>query len=616
MALTINTNIASLNTQNNLSKSQGALGKSMQRLSSGLRINSAKDDAAGLAISSRMTSQIRGLNQASRNANDGISLAQTAEGALQESENIFQRMRELAVQSANDTNSASDRQALNAEAQQLLSEANRIAETTKFNGKGILDGSFSSAQFQVGAEANQVITFGISGAKTSDLGSYRATNVTATTSTAFNGADLTINGVKVAASVADTSEAGTTAGSAKAKATAINSISAETGVTATASTSVTGVSPVAGIGLNNGDLKINGVAVGSIAAAASRVTQANNVVSEINKIANQTGVSATADQSSGAITLAASDGRDIKLEAGNAASAQVVTNIFNATGLDAATEANPSGHNTRDITFTNTTFVAALTGGSATELAAGSTLTIDSVVYEFYNSATTYSGSNVGVGVALNGDETEAASALSGKINEQRALGNTTVSASAAVGVVSLTNDLFGNEAISVAESGDGDNIIAAGAETTATDAAGATAKTTQGTLTLNSAENFALGGDSGQLASAGFTNSSTSLTKLSSVDISSVSGANDAISVIDGALNQVASIRGDLGAVQNRFESTIANLQSVSENLSAARGRILDADIAQESAAMTKNNILQQAGVSILAQANQLPQLALSLLG
>ena len=157
MALTINTNIASLNTQNNLSKSQGALGKSMQRLSSGLRINSAKDDAAGLAISSRMTSQIRGLNQASRNANDGISLAQTAEGALQESENIFQRMRELAVQSANDTNSASDRQALNAEAQQLLSEANRIAETTKFNGKGILDGSFSSAQFQVGADRKSVV---------------------------------------------------------------------------------------------------------------------------------------------------------------------------------------------------------------------------------------------------------------------------------------------------------------------------------------------------------------------------------------------------------------------------------------------------------------------------
>ena len=162
MALIVNTNIASLNAQRNLGKSQSLLNKSMQRLSSGLRINSAKDDAAGLAISNRMTAQIRGLNQAARNANDGISLAQTAEGALDETTNILQRMRELSIQSANDTNTATDRASLQSEVNQLISELDRISSSTSFNGKKMLDGSFSGAKFQVGAEANQTISVSIS----------------------------------------------------------------------------------------------------------------------------------------------------------------------------------------------------------------------------------------------------------------------------------------------------------------------------------------------------------------------------------------------------------------------------------------------------------------------
>ena len=180
MAISINTNVASLNAQRNLSASQTNLAKSMQRLSSGLRINSAKDDAAGLAISDRMTSQIRGLNQATRNANDGISLAQTAEGAMQESTNILQRMRELAVQSANDTNSASDRASLQSEVDQLKQELTRIAETTPFNGKKLLDGSMISAQFQVGANAGETISFGIGSARSTDLGNHSLTTNNAT----------------------------------------------------------------------------------------------------------------------------------------------------------------------------------------------------------------------------------------------------------------------------------------------------------------------------------------------------------------------------------------------------------------------------------------------------
>ena len=171
MALTINTNIPSLNAQRNLGKSQNDLNQSMQRLSSGLRINSAKDDAAGLAISDRMTAQIKGMNQAARNANDGISMAQTAEGALQESTNILQRMRELAVQSANDTNSATDRASLNEEVVQLQAELDRIAVTTEFNGRKVIDGTMTDATFQVGPNAgvNQTISFSIDSARAAEL---------------------------------------------------------------------------------------------------------------------------------------------------------------------------------------------------------------------------------------------------------------------------------------------------------------------------------------------------------------------------------------------------------------------------------------------------------------
>ena len=170
MALTINTNVASLNAQRNLGASQSNLGTAMQRLSSGLRINSAKDDAAGLGISNRMTSQIRGLNQAVRNANDGISLAQTAEGALQESTSILQRMREISVQSANDTNSGSDRTSLQAEVTQLIAELDRISGNTTFNGKGLLNGSVSGAVFHVGANAGQTINLTIASMGATTLG--------------------------------------------------------------------------------------------------------------------------------------------------------------------------------------------------------------------------------------------------------------------------------------------------------------------------------------------------------------------------------------------------------------------------------------------------------------
>ncbi len=386
MPQVINTNVASLNAQRNLTTSQGQLATALQRLSSGLRINSAKDDAAGLAISERFTTQIRGLNQAVRNANDGISLAQTAEGALGETGNALQRIRELAIQSANSTNSASDRAALNAESAQLLAEIQRNGLTTQFNGQNILDGSFSSAQFQVGANANQTISFGITGATTNLLGAYQATS-TAVTSSAFDGAGFTINGVEVGVSAA-TSAAGVTADSATAKATAINSKTAQTGVSATAASSVQGGAPTARSSLTNGALLINGVAVGSIARDASAVTQGRNAATAINAVTNQTGVTAVADASTGALTLSSSDGRNIALTSATADAAGA-TAIFNATGLDVSVGANPTGHDTFTLTMGGAFDLSAPAAGSLTE---GDSFTLDGLTYEFTTDATVTSG--------------------------------------------------------------------------------------------------------------------------------------------------------------------------------------------------------------------------------
>ncbi len=475
MALTINTNVASLNAQRNLGSSQGALNKSMQRLSSGLRINSAKDDAAGLAISDRMTSQIRGLNQASRNANDGISLAQTAEGALQESTNILQRMRELAVQSANDTNSASDRGFLQAEVTQLISELDRIAGTTTFNGRRLLDGSFSGATFQVGANAGEAISFGIASAKSASMGGIAegtGTEVTAAVSNAGltialgSDAAVTISGSGGFAVSGDSSRDGT---SAYAKAAALNDAGLS-GFTATAETEGTvTMGTIGGSATDTYTMSINGTSIYSGADASAGLSIVA-VRDAINLSSADTGVSASV--AGGDLTLTATDGRNI-------------TVAESGTGYVAGT----SG-----LMVTGDDFTDALRGTvsmSATET----------------------------IGVA-NGTE----------------IGHTTDVA--------------------------------------------------------------------------------VDTTGIDSVDVGTLAGAETAMKRVDAALATIDGIRGGLGAVQNRFESTIANLQNVSENLSAARSRILDADIAQETSAMTKNNILQQAGVSILAQANQMPQLALSLLG
>jgi flagellin len=319
----INTNISSLTAQRNLGMSANSLSSAMQRLSSGLRINSAKDDAAGLAISERMTTQIRGSNQAARNANDGISLAQTAEGDLTQISANLQRMRELAVQSANATNSTSDRAALDAEVQALSAEIDRSAQNSSFNGTKLLDGSFVAQRFQVGANgtaSDSITVTGVASARTSSLGGSGTSTVTSlpggVTTAPLVAGDLTLNGLQVGSATTGAAP-GQSTSSAYSIALAINAVSSQSGVTAIAQAStVTGIVPTAFAAVTaSATLTVNGIQIGNIAAGGTVVGAGANTAAAINLVSAQSGVTATADNT-GKVTLTAADGRDIVLGAG------------------------------------------------------------------------------------------------------------------------------------------------------------------------------------------------------------------------------------------------------------------------------------------------------------
>ncbi len=396
--ISVNTNVSSLNAQRNLSTSGSDLATSMERLSSGMRINSAKDDAAGMQISSRLTSQVNGLAVAQRNANDGISMAQTAEGAMSESTNILQRMRELALQSANGSNSTEDRESLQKEVSALQTELTRIAETTSFGGQQLLDGSFGSKGFQVGSNSGETITMSLGDISADKLGS-------------------------------------------------------------------TGREAVVG--------------TFSVANITALVTED----------------AATGDK--GSLSFAYKDE--------NGAESTIEVDLSNVADADDLTSALNASLNGLGVEATNTAGVVGLTGG------------------------------------VLNG---------------------ATLSATAEEGDAAATAITLGTD---VAASGTADD----------------------GGVEL-----------------------------VSNIDISSAVGSSDALAIIDNALSEINESRADLGALQNRFDHTISNLANIEENVSASRSRIQDTDFATETAEMTKNQILQQAGTSILSQANQLPQTALSLLG
>ena len=377
MAAFINTNTASLNSQRNLSSSQSSLTTSLQRLSSGLRINSAKDDAAGLAISERMTSQIRGNDQAARNANDGISLAQTAEGDLAQIGTNLQRIRELAVQAANGSNSASDRASLNNEASSLIAEIDRVASSSSFNGNKLLDGSFTSQSFQVGANStsnDRISIAAISSAKASSLGvgsgsSYSTSLAqgTAVTSAALAAGDLAINGYNVGASTTDGVSYTNASASGIAKAAAINAVTSQTGVTAkvgvTTAVGIAATAAGASTATAANDVVINGVDIGVIGAGATAVDRGTQTAAAINAKSAQTGVTATAD-TAGIVSLSAADGRNITVV--------TTANGGARTGLNAGTS-SAGTTTTSQLTLSSSGSAGITLGGAAGLTATGQT---------------------------------------------------------------------------------------------------------------------------------------------------------------------------------------------------------------------------------------------------
>jgi len=341
MSLTVNTNLASLNAQNAISSNQAGLSTAMQRLSTGLKINSAADNAAGYAISQRMTSQINGNTQAASNANDAISLTQTAQGDLSNITASLQQIRTLAVQAANGSNSASDRAALNNQAQQLISEISRVATNSSFNGINLLDGSFNGQSFQIGGNntASNSITIPTIGNATAAAlggsGSSTATTVTsAVTTAAITAGAVTLNGYQIPASTTGTS-AGQSAASAYSIAAAINSVSSNSGVIATANaTTVTGIAATTLTAVpTSATLTINGIQLGNVAAGGAVAGEGANWAAAINLVSGQSGVTATANATTGLVTLNAADGRAIDLGAGftGAATGGLTTAITQAT---------------------------------------------------------------------------------------------------------------------------------------------------------------------------------------------------------------------------------------------------------------------------------------------
>ena len=490
MALSVNTNVASLNAQRNLTKSGNSLTTSMQRLSSGMRINSAKDDAAGLQISNRLTSQVQGLAVAQRNANDGISIAQTAEGAMQASTDILQRMRELALQSANGSNSDDDRAALQKEVSALQTELTRISETTSFGGQKLLDGTFAGKDFQVGANANETISMSMGNIAAEALGSDKY----------------------------DTE--GSIAGKVQADGTT-NGIDADATMV---------------IAENGG----NATSTGDINFAANATSK--QIATEINDATSAAGVNVKATVTNEVVIdsfAAASSGLDVRLE-------------LNGTNIDV------NNFNNTDLTK----LASAINDASGTT---GVTATVDA---------------NDPSKITLSSDD-----------DILLAFEEQTGTAAA------VTMNITGNDGTNTITTAEGEDRIAVGS------------------VKLSGPEGFSYSAAT-STELFGATAASSDLDAVSAIDLSTQNGSQSAIDVIDAALANIDESRADLGALQNRFSHTISNLANIQENVSASRSRIQDTDFAVETANMTKNQILQQAGTSILAQANQLPQAALSLIG
>lgn len=572
----INTNIMSLNAQRQLNKSQLTQNEAMERLSSGLRINSAKDDAAGLAISTGMQSQIRGINQAVRNSNDGISMAQTAEGSMDEMTNILQRMRELSVQASNDTNSASNKVSIQKEVDQLFSELDRIAETTQFNGTNLLDGSNASSTLQIGANSGENLTFSIAGVTTADLGLDGGVNKgdlnggrVTDGGNAFPNSDgsipknvIAINGVDIAA-VHDTK-----GGAAAAMAKAINNETAQTGVAASAYNVVEGVSNDATTGLaitgitSGLEFTVGGGSTVTLGATSSMENLADTINRDVE------GMTATVGND-GALLLNNNSGMAITV-GGNG----------EGSGLEAGTFEGYLGLTSEDGGPVAIGAGSAAPGVNTSTKMFGFLISNDSAVTGEVMQGTSPIG--LADDIKINGVDLRVPGAAPSAQDKADAINELTDE----TGVSASLSEK--NELLLTSANGGGINV-SSGADTVA-ERTSALAK-----LGLND-----VGG--------------SAVTDLR-LSVTTSEQAVKSIDKIDEALSKISNSRADLGAIQNRLGSTISNLENVSQNLAASNSRIQDADFAAETSKMSKAQILQQAGTSMLSQANASTQNVMSLL-
>ncbi|MEE8872989.1 flagellin hook IN motif-containing protein [Pseudomonas helleri] len=559
MALSVNTNVTSLTVQKNLNKAGDALSTSMTRLSSGLKINSAKDDAAGLQMANRLTSQTKGMTVAIANANNGSSIAQTAEGAMQESTNILQRLRELALQASNGDKSDADRASLQQEFTAKTGELTRIAQTTTFGGRNILDGSFTNQSFQVGADANQTISFGMTDISATGLkGSYGEASVTGSkttlkanvTGSAFKPESYGVTGTTFTAPVKDgtITIAGkdialTNASKVATVADDINKLTKETGVTATVDTDKlvltsdttfnvsssyagtglpqTDTAATKSEGLNAAQININGTSI-DLAKGAKLADVITSINGAAGAVTAKTGV--TASQQDGRLVLTSADGKPVNLSNGAGANGP---GSLAKIGLSAGTT-QPKLTADTSVTF----------NGVEVKFKKGDSM--DNIVSSI-NSAST------GVSASKNADNSLA---------------------------------LFSTKDIKLGDGSAGTGLKSLGLNTV-----------------------------------AATTNSNTVETTVSDLSILTAADSQRTIQALGDAIAQIDTQRAALGAVQNRFDSTVANLQSISENSTAALGRVQDTDFASEAAQLTKQQTLQQASTAILSQANQLPSAVMKLL-
>jgi flagellin len=704
MALSINTNISSLTAQRAIADSKNDLETAMERLSTGSKINSASDDAAGLAMTQRMTAQIQGLNMAIKNSNDGIAMTKSIEGAITEVSDMLQRMRELSIQAANGTNSASDRTYLQDEVNLLIQEVTRVSANTRYNGSLILDGTFINKQLQVGIEEGEHITFSVDSIAANQIGAHtligngvnpEPAGATAPVNPVTTDEDIEIFGY-LGTKILESSSQDT----AKEVATKANLMTAETGVKAYAKTYAA---------LSSGDptartynLKINDFQTGNFIISS---TDVGDAVEAINRISGASGVTAKVDNNK--VVLFDADGDDITIENTKVGTefVDLVVEKLSEDGLVANVVGQPvrigegaTSTNTQ-ATFTQTHGTLAnyasethtLTDGTTTLsiTIGGSTPTTADLVSAFRsatgydtfkfdvsaNSTTgfTFTAREPGViqtteqpvltAAAAVSDEGALTAGAAGAASDSTRISGTlkfVSSHSFSVEQAGATKAVFTQAHGTLSQYASAAHTLSDGVTTLSITQAGSTPTTAQLVTAFQAASGYAnFAYDITANGTAGFTftaknpgaisaadqpvftphanvttegaltvatagdalgyfasgSQTASLVDLTQVKISTESGASDAISIIDSALDKVAQMRSDLGAIENRMDHTISNLMNIAEKTADSRSRLEDADFALESARLAKNQVLQQAGTSMLSQANQMNQLVMELL-